>query len=246
MRVCVPALQAARAHGERADPELDVADLGRGKERAGEEGDGGEDVALELLHLRRRVRRRARRKQASMQAKGGRGTEGATHQDGLHDCYLVARGRGVVARERAVGERGGEVQRRAVRGGGLAAAEGERERRGGREALRRLQLRAVEHAAGEVPLVGGRGRERAAAGGDEEEGGGRGGIRTRMSLLSSPTLPKRYVLPSQRASSNATAETKDEWPWQRAMTRCSHGEKMFTRSSCPPVFFNPGGNAGVG
>ena len=62
-----------------------------------------------------------------------------------------------------------------------------------------------------------------------------------MSLLSSPTLPKRYVLPSQRASSNATAETKDEWPWQRAMTRCSHGEKMFTRSSCPPVFSNPGG-----
>ena len=48
----VPVLEAARAHGERADPELDVADLGRGEERAREEGDGGEDVALELLHLR--------------------------------------------------------------------------------------------------------------------------------------------------------------------------------------------------
>lgn len=39
-----------------------------------------------------------------------------------------------------------------------------------------------------------------------------GRILTRMSLLSSPTLPKRYVLPSLRSSSNAIAETKDECP----------------------------------
>jgi hypothetical protein len=58
---------------------------------------------------------------------------------------------------------------------------------------------------------------------------------TRISLLSSPTLPKRYVRPSQRRSSKASPDKKDECPWQRAMTRCSHGEKMFTKSSWPPV-----------
>jgi hypothetical protein len=58
---------------------------------------------------------------------------------------------------------------------------------------------------------------------------------TRINLLSSPTLPKRYVRPSQRRSSKASADKKDECPWQRAMTRCSHGEKMFTKSSWPPV-----------
>lgn len=36
--------------------------------------------------------------------------------------------------------------------------------------------------------------------------------RTRMSLLSSPMLPKRYVRPSHRTSSKATPHTKDECP----------------------------------
>lgn len=37
-------------------------------------------------------------------------------------------------------------------------------------------------------------------------------FQTNMSLLSSPTLPNRYVRPSHRSSSNDTAETNDEWP----------------------------------
>lgn len=35
-------------------------------------------------------------------------------------------------------------------------------------------------------------------------------LRTRISLLSSPTLPNRYVRPSHLKSSNATADTKEE------------------------------------
>ena len=35
---------------------------------------------------------------------------------------------------------------------------------------------------------------------------------TNISLLSSPILPNRYVLPSQRMSSKETAETNEECP----------------------------------
>ena len=89
-----------------------------------------------------------------------------------------------------------------------------------------MQLGTVQGAAREIPLCNCQAwcrLVRLAAG------------RTKMSLLSSPMLPKRYVRPSQRISSKATPETKDECPWHRAITLCSHGEKMVTRSSCPPV-----------
>lgn len=35
-------------------------------------------------------------------------------------------------------------------------------------------------------------------------------------------------------------DEKEGCPWQRAMTRCSHSEKMFIKSSRPPVFSNEG------
>jgi hypothetical protein len=69
---------------------------------------------------------------------------------------------------------------------------------------------------------------------------------TKMSLLSSPTLPNLYVLPSHRSSSKATAETKEEWPWHRATTLCSHGEMSVRRSSCPPVCTSISGAYGLG
>ncbi len=59
---------------------------------------------------------------------------------------------------------------------------------------------------------------------------------TSSNLLSSPTLPNRYVRPSHCTSSKAMEETNDECPWHRAITRCSHGEMIVIRSSCPPVY----------
>lgn len=89
-----------------------------------------------------------------------------------------------------------------------------------------LKFRSVESSAWEIPLdscVVSMGSSRLRR------------LQTSISLLSSPTLLKRYVRPSQRRSSKAKAETNEEWPWHRATTRCSHGENMVNRSSCPPV-----------
>jgi hypothetical protein len=51
-------------------------------------------------------------------------------------------------------------------------------------------------------------------------------LRESFVILSHTTkAAKRYVRPSRRRSSKASADKKDECPWQRAMTRCSHGRE---------------------
>ncbi len=66
-----------------------------------------------------------------------------------------------------------------------------------------MQLGTMQGTAGEIPL-------RARQGVQPICKAGVG--RTKMSLLSSPMLAKRYVRPSQRISSKATPDTKDECP----------------------------------
>lgn len=58
---------------------------------------------------------------------------------------------------------------------------------------------------------------------------------TRISLPSSPTLANRYPLPSPLPGSKAIEVTNAEWPWQRATTLASLGERRVMRSSCPPT-----------
>jgi hypothetical protein len=85
-----------------------------------------------------------------------------------------------------------------------------------------LKFRAMKGTTGEIPLVKGIRIEQKKSRWD--------GF-TRTNLLSSPTLPNRYVRPSHLRSSKATAETKEECPWHRAITRCSQGEKIVNKSS---------------